>query len=283
MRKEVRTICYDDALRLEAYRLEGVVQPFPNHFHDYYVLGYIESGRRQMSSKNRGYTLGPGDVVLFCPGENHACAQLDDGTLDYRGLNIPADTMLDLCEEVGGSRSLPGFEQSTVHDEELAGCLRSLHEMIMLGSGEFEKEELLLLLISTLLQKYGQPMEDSALEYREEVERCCAFLEENYAERISLNQICTCARLSKSALLRAFTRCKGVTPYRYLETVRINQAKRLLEEGVAPAEAALRTGFSDQSHFTNFFSMFIGMTPGAYREILKDRGRQERGGADHGA
>ena len=282
MKKEVRTICYDEKLRLEAYRLEGIVQPFPNHFHDYYVVGFIESGARRMSCKNQEYTLGPGDVVLFCPGENHACAQVGGEALDYRGLNIPTDTMLDLAEEVCGKRELPGFECNTVHDEELSCCLRALHEMIMQGSGEFEKEELLLLLMSTLLERYGQSMERSALEYREEVERSCAFLERNYAERVSLDQICACAGLSKSALLRAFTRSKGVTPYRYLETVRINQAKRLLEQGTAPAEAALATGFSDQSHFTNFFSMFIGMTPGAYRDIFKGR-EQGRGGAAHGS
>ena len=31
MQKEIRTVCYDDDLHLEAYRFEGIVQPFPNH------------------------------------------------------------------------------------------------------------------------------------------------------------------------------------------------------------------------------------------------------------
>lgn len=34
-------------------------------------------------------------------------------------------------------------------------------------------------------------------------------------------------------------------------------------------EAALRTGFSDQSHFTNYWSRLIGLPPGAYGEIFK--------------
>lgn len=34
MRKEIKTVVYDDELRLEAYCFEGVVQPFPNHFHE---------------------------------------------------------------------------------------------------------------------------------------------------------------------------------------------------------------------------------------------------------
>ena len=35
-----------------------------------------------------------------------------------------------------------------------------------------------------------------------------------------------------------------------------------------PVEAALRTGFSDQSHFTNYFNRYIGLAPGAYRDIF---------------
>lgn len=97
------------------------------------------------------------------------------------------------------------------------------------------------------------------------------FMEQHYAERISLEQICRSAYLCKSALLRAFTRVKGVTPYSYLENIRIGEAKRLLEQGVMPIEAALQTGFSDQSHFTNYFSRFIGLTPGAYCEIFLRR------------
>ena len=71
----------------------------------------------------------------------------------------------------------PGFSKNVIYDEEAACRLRALHEMVMKGAGEFEKEE---------------------------------------------------------TLLRAFIKEKGVTPYRYLETVRINEAKRLLSEGVPP-------------------------------------------------
>lgn len=93
-------------------------------------------------------------------------------------------------------------------------------------------------------------------------------MEMHFKERIYLDQICRCAGLSKSTLLRAFTKSKGVTPYRYLETIRINEAKKLLAEGMTPLEAAIETGFSDQSHFSNYFNQFIGLTPGIYREIF---------------
>lgn len=56
MKKEARMVVYDDELRIEAYRLEGIVQPFPNHFHEYYVIGFMESGERVLSCKNPEYS-----------------------------------------------------------------------------------------------------------------------------------------------------------------------------------------------------------------------------------
>lgn len=268
MKKETRTVVYDDELRLESYRFEGTQQPFPNHFHEYYVIGFVESGERCLSCKNNEYAIQKGNVLLFNPGDNHACVQNDGGTLDYRGFNISKEVMLDLTEEVTGKRELPGFSENVIFDEEVSCYLHPLHEMVMKGLCDFGKEENLLLLISMLIQRYGQPFENCIPECREEIEKACRFMEQHFAERIYLDQICRYAGLSKSTLLRAFTKSKGVTPYSYLENIRIGEAKKLLEQGFPPIEAALRTGFSDQSHFTNYFNRFIGLSPGVYREIF---------------
>lgn len=275
MKKETRTVVYDDELRIEAYRFEGIVQPFPNHFHEYYVIGFVEDGQRVLSCKNKEYSIKKGNIVLFNPGDNHACVQSDDGTFDYRGFNITKEVMLDLAEEVTGNRELPGFSQNVIFDEEVTCYLHPLHELVMNGSCEFGKEESLLLLMSLLIQKYGKPFESCIPECRDEIEKACAFMEQHYAEHIYLDQICRCAGLSKSTLLRAFTKSKGVTPYSYLENIRIGEAKKLLEQGVPPIDAALQTGFSDQSHFTNYFSRYIGLAPGIYREIFLDKGDAE--------
>ncbi|MDF2594926.1 MAG: AraC family transcriptional regulator, partial [Clostridia bacterium] len=58
------------------------------------------------------------------------------------------------------------------------------------------------------------------------------------------------------------------TPYSYLQTIRISQAKKMLEQGISAVEVALRTGFSDQSHFSNFFKKLIGVTPRQYMRIF---------------
>lgn len=269
MRKEIRTVIYDKELGVEAYRLEGIAQMFPNHFHDHYVIGLIEDGERYLSCKNRDYILKKGHIVLFNPGDNHTCAPVNNCLLDYRGLNIPVNTMLNLVEGVTGKREFAGFSDNVVCDNDLMCNLSELHEMIMEGSKEFAKEEYLLLLISLILHRYGQTFSDCG--YCTEIEKACVYMNEHFSEHVCLDQICDYSGLSRSTLLRAFTKSKGVTPYRYLETIRINKAKKLLENGATPVEAALQTGFSDQSHFTNYFNRYIGLTPGMYREIFLDK------------
>jgi AraC-like DNA-binding protein len=271
VKKEIRTICFDSDLQLEAYRLEGIVQPFPNHFHEYYVIGYMVSGERYLSCKNEEYTLRRDDIVLFNPEDNHTCAQSGTEALHYLGINISKPVMSKLVNEITGREKLPQFSQTVISDKELACYIQPLHDSIMSGSGEFEKEELLLLMISLLLERYCEPFEENSIDCPREIENTCKFIETHFTETISLEQLCACAGLSKSALLRAFTKSKGITPYRYLQTVRVGTAKKLLEQGTSLIDAAMQTGFSDQSHFTKFFTMFIGLPPGVYRDIFRNK------------
>jgi len=281
MKREIRTVVYDDDLRIEAYRFKEIAQPFPSHFHEHYVIGFVEEGQRALSCGNKEYSLNKGNIVLFNPGDSHACVQSDEEALDYRGFNINAAVMLDLAEEITGKRELPRFSKNVIYDEEAACYLRPLHEMLMKGTGDLEKEEALLFLIAMLIQNYRQPFERCIPECRQGIEKACEFIEQHYKSHIYLDQICRYAGLSKSTLLRAFTKSKGVTPYRYLENIRINEAKKLLVHGTGPLDAAIQTGFFDQSHFTNYFRSFIGLAPGVYRDIFcekddkKDDGKNE--------
>ena len=131
MKKETRTVVYNDELQMEAYRFEGIVQPFPSHFHEHYVIGFVEDGERVLSCRGREYAIEEGSIVLFNPGDSHACVQSDEGTFDYRGFNISKESMLNLAEEVTGKRELPGFSKNVIYDEETACHLRPLHEMVI--------------------------------------------------------------------------------------------------------------------------------------------------------
>ncbi|NES16300.1 MULTISPECIES: AraC family transcriptional regulator [Micromonospora] len=71
--------------------------------------------------------------------------------------------------------------------------------------------------------------------------------------------------VSREAVIRRFTRETGLTPHAFRVIARLNVARRLLRAGVAPAEAAARAGFADQSHLGRRFRAAFGTTPGRYR------------------
>lgn len=274
MEKETRTICYDTDLKIEAYRFAHIRQPFPNHFHGYYVLGIIAEGSRNMTVKNIDYCARAGDVIVFSPYQNHACLPDGNAALSYYGLNVSSKIMEERCLELTGKKFLPAFVSPLLQDEELYSYIYQLNQLIFEESKEFQKEELFLCLIERLLRRHGFVQEDDSQKdcaNPSSIEKVCSYIDENFDRHISLNDLCDIACQSKSTLLRTFTREKGVTPYRYLETVRINKARQLLEDGLNPAEAALNTGFSDQSHFNRYFTMFTGLTPALYRDILQKK------------
>lgn len=273
MNKEKKIVIYDYDLDVEVYWLEEITRPFPTHFHEYYVIGYMEAGERTMLRQEVHKDVQRNDIILFNPQETHGCMQKGDTAMNYRSLNISKKRMLELTKEITGSSELPGFTQTIVQADEIVEDLRALHEMIMNKCDKFEKEEALYLVMAAILQSYTQPFDECIPECRKEIEEACAFMDTYFTESISLDQIANVAGLSKSTLLRAFTKSKGLTPYRYLETIRIEEAKKLLEQGSPPIEVAMRTGFSDQSHFSHYFNQFIGVSPGVYRTMFLDKAK----------
>ncbi|MCC0651784.1 MULTISPECIES: AraC family ligand binding domain-containing protein [unclassified Clostridioides] len=269
MKQEERTVCFDSELEIEAYRFKGIMQNFPNHFHEHYVIGFIEKGQRYLSCKNKKYTTSTGDLLLFNPFDSHTCEQIDNEVLDYRCINIKPEIMQKAILEITGKNYLPQFNQQVIFRSELVPLLQELHHIIMEEQLDFKKEEIFFFLIEQIINEYTEPvLQSNSEKINTEIQIVCDYLENNYAERIALDELSYLAKMNKYSLLRNFTKLKGITPYRYLENIRVNKAKKLLENGIEPIDAAIQTGFVDQSHFTNFFKNFIGLTPKQYQNIF---------------
>lgn len=269
--QEQRHAYYDHDLGIEAYQLSGVVQKFPNHFHDFYVLGFIEGGKRHLWCKGQEYDLRSGDLVLFNPRDNHYCSPVGEELLDYRAVNISPEAMISAAREIMGNDYIPRFTQNVVYQSEAAVSVGDVYDAIITDAPRLQKEEAFYYLLDQVLREYAAPFEAvNCPEPDEQIKKLCDYMERHYAENISLETMLSMTSFGKSYLLRLFTKQLGVSPYRYLQTLRIDKAKKFLEQGIEPIDAANRTGFSDQSHFTNFFKSFIGLTPKQYQRIFTD-------------
>lgn len=271
VQNEIRTVCFDSDLSIEAYSFKGIMQNFPNHFHEYYVIGFIESGKRYLSCKNKEYTIETGDLVLFNPLDSHTCKHIGGEALDYRCINIERNIMKKAFFEITNKEYMPYFKETVLFHSDLVPSLRELHLMIMQEVSDFKKEELFLFIIEELINDHSDTVPEIVLRKQNaEIKAVCDYLENNYMNNITLNDLSALAGISKYYFLRSFTKEKGISPYSYLETIRIGKAKKLLEQGTAPIDVAVKTGFTDQSHFTNFFKKLIGLTPKQYMNIFKD-------------
>jgi len=274
METEKRTACFDNDLQIEAYHFEGLMQKFPNHFHEYYVLGFIENGCRFLTCKNREYTVNKGDLLIFNPLDNHACEQIDDKALDWRCVNIERAVMCRMAEEITGKSYLPQFTSTVICQSDVIPLLKDLHEMVMSERKDFNKEENFYFLIEQLISDYTEDVIGQYGQTSGEIQMACNYMENNYATTITLDDLSMVSGLNKYTLIRNFTKQRGITPYQYLSTIRVNKAKKLLETGISPIEASFQSGFTDQSHFTRFFKNFIGLTPKQYQNIFTKTNEQ---------
>lgn len=273
--QEQRHVYYDRDLDIEAYNLSGIVQKFPNHFHEYYVIGFIEGGKRHLWCKGKEYDTSAGDLILFNPRDNHYCAPVNGELLDYRAVNIKPEVMSRAVKEITGEAYMPYFTQNLVYKSDITQSVQDLYQAVLSNAPLLEKEENLFFLLDQILREYASDFESAdVLRPNRQIQSLCQYMEEHFTENVTLDDLLSMTDFGKSYLLRSFTRQTGVSPYRYLQTIRLDKAKRFLEEGIAPIDAAGMAGFSDQSHFTHFFKEFIGLTPKQYQRIFQDKEKE---------
>ena len=151
--QEQRRVYYDKDLKIEAYNLSGVVQKFPNHFHECYVIGFIEGGCRHLWCRGSEYDLSRGDLILFNPRDNHYCAPIDGEPLDYRAVNIDPSVMEQAVSEITGREFMPRFTQNVVYRSDITQSVSALYGAILRRATRLEKEEALFFLLEQVLQE----------------------------------------------------------------------------------------------------------------------------------
>lgn len=104
-----------------------------------------------------------------------------------------------------------------------------------------------------------------------QLRRAKEFMEANLDGDVSLAEVASQCKLSRSHFARAFRQATGLPPHRWLLEHRTNRAKTLLlETGRTLSEVAKECGFADQSHFTRVFADVVGMSPGAWRRARRN-------------
>jgi AraC-like DNA-binding protein len=152
-----------------------------------------------------------------------------------------------------------------------------MHRGLERATTPLERDDLLAAFLRRLINRCTQPARDERPAGRERVavRRAIDYLHAHYARPVALADLSRAAALSPFHLHRVFRRAVGLPPHAYLVGVRVNRARNLLGRGIAPAEVAVATGFSDQSHLTRHFHRQVGVTPARFRAVAAPARRSD--------
>ena len=124
--------------------------------------------------------------------------------------------------------------------------------------------------LTKLVQRYGLMTDGLAFTASftsKHYQRVLNYVENNFGKEINIDTMAMEAGLSNSHFSRLFKQTIGQTPYQFVMSYRVEQAKKMLKESdSAMIDIALLCGFSDQAHFSRVFKQITGQSPKQWRK-----------------
>ncbi|WP_326700253.1 AraC family transcriptional regulator [Streptomyces sp. NBC_01754] len=257
---------YAELPDLDLLRARYVRHTFPRHSHEGYVFGSVTRGVEDVGLPEGTVHAGPGSVVMINPEVPHtARAGVPDGWM-YATLYPSARVVNDIAADLTSLRGTVAFARTSVVDPCAARLVADVHRAAEEGNA-LAADSVLRVLVARLLDGHGTvlpALTPRAAGSRDAV-RARAVLEDRMDRPPTLEALAAELGTSPFALLRAFRKQYGMPPHTWLTDARVRRARRLLDEGTAPAEAATAVGFTDQPHLNRHFTRIVGVPPGAYR------------------
>jgi len=269
-------------LKLRIWRSEGIgefhhvsnmVHPTSNIFHQSLALCFVERGAYNVRHGGVNYSVGAGALLVAQSGDITSGDNFD-GRSKYREFHCALTALETIAEEIGDRfRGGRIFQSPFMCDKSLCRPFVRFHAKMDSNPSALESSSLWREFVGAMILRYGN-RPAAILRLGNEhcaVERVRDCLESCYAESLTLEELARIANLSPFHLVRVFRKEVGLPPHAYQTRVRLNRAKDLLAKDASIREAALSTGFFDQSHFTNHFRKVFGYPPGVYLKGLAPR------------
>ncbi|MEU6142998.1 AraC family transcriptional regulator [Streptomyces sp. NPDC047081] len=248
-------------------RIPGVVEVFhahfteyayPMHVHEAWTLLIVDDGAVRYDLDRHEHGTPHDTVTLLPPHIPHNGAPATPHGFRKRVVYLD-DTRL--AEDLIG----PAVDGPDLRDPVLRRRVAQLHTALAHAGDELEAESRLTLIsdrLTTLLRPRPTPVPTRpdpvlARSLRE-------LLDEHITDGLTLDQAAALVHAHPAHLVRAFSTAYGIAPHQYLNSRRVDRARRLLLDGLPPTTVASATGFFDQSHLTRHFRKLVGVTPGRY-------------------
>ena len=248
------------------------------HSHNYVEILYCHAAAdvEYLVGSDR-YKLQKGDIVLVTPGISHRPILPEVMAQPYVRdvLWVNADFLVSL-EQIFPRASVPGQPHNALI--RTAGTSwEFLKDLFQAGVREEEQNkpgwEAVVLgntlkILAYLDRAYNDHGTDILkAEKPELLDKVTAYIEEHYAEHVSVRDIAQRFYVSDSSISHLFKQKMGVSIYHYVTQRRLISAKNLISEGIPLEQVAVRVGFTDYSAFYRAFKQEYGISPRQFRNL----------------
>ncbi len=245
------------------------------HQHTWHIIAYghlgghlgYSLGERWLDGKRFRETRNQGDIAIIPQGISHRCNW--NTSVEFTILAIEPALLKQVGQDLVNCdriELIPHF--MTEQDVLIQGIFSTLREELESSKigGYLLIDSLKTTLAIHLLRKYCTAKPKlfsyadglSALKLQQVKE----YINEHLDRQLKLIELAAIAQMSPYYFLRLFKQSMGVTPHQYILQRRIEKAKFLLQHSeLSIALIAVRVGFCDQSHLTQYFKRIVGVTP----------------------
>ncbi|MBQ0999968.1 AraC family transcriptional regulator [Streptomyces sp. RK62] len=262
---------YAELPDVDLLRAHYIRKAFVRHTHEHFVIAAIADGVEVFHHRGADQYAGAGTLALVNPDTPHTGrAGVPEGWR-YGAVYPSPQVVAEIAAETTAIKGTPGFVRPVLDDPYAVSLVHQVLRAADEGNA-LAADTLLRVAVTRLLRSNGGPLPQR--EVRSAGARVAArareVLELRMAEPPSLEKLAGDLGTGPFALLRAFRDTYGMPPHTWLTDARVRRARRMLDAGVSPAEAALAVGFTDQPHLNRHFSRIVGVPPGAYQRERKN-------------
>lgn len=252
---------------LSCLHADFTTHDYAPHQHEAFVVAVTESGGSEFKSRGRSDEARESVLLVFNPAEPHSGRMGWSKRWRYRSFYLTQPAIDQVTADLGIDRPAY-FMRNVVGDADLVAAFARLHRRLEDGHNPLEERELLVASFGQLFARHGDgaraiptaPRDEAALSF---VARRMA---SQHAENgLSLTEMGLWVDMTPFQLISLFKRTAGLTPHAYLTQLRLKSAIRQLKAGAPIADAALASGFYDQSALTRHFKRSFGITPLQYQ------------------
>jgi AraC-like DNA-binding protein len=269
LKKNWLELSKDSDTDIEVLRAHFTGHAYDPHWHDSYLLGVTEQGVQQFKCRKETHNSLAGGSFLIEPGELHDGRSPQDTGFTYQMLYLPVNwinhQLGSLFHNIPDSSELY-FNDTLVSDNRLSNSIASAFASIEQKESRIIREACLdQMLERVTIYSEWRKKQLSNPNCPTLANQIRDYLHANIHNDIALNDLVEQFGIDRFHLTRAFSKQYGQPPHAYLITFRLNYARKLLAQGVAPIDVAADLCFADQSHLGRWFRRIYSLTPAMYR------------------